>query len=63
MALLSCVGEDILLPDELSCPEYEVTSDLDDRTKMQKNPDPTLVFESTQVNAYPVKSFFLIVFC
>ena len=31
MALLSSVGEDILLPDELSCPEYEISSDLADK--------------------------------
>ena len=26
MALLSSVGEDILLPDQLSCPEYEIST-------------------------------------
>ena len=25
------MGEDILLPDELSCPEYEISSDLADK--------------------------------
>ena len=28
VALLSCVGEDILLPDELACPEYIISSEL-----------------------------------
>ena len=51
VALLSCVGEDILLPDELSCPEYEITSDLEDRSKVQKNAESTLVFESAQVQS------------
>jgi hypothetical protein len=31
VALLSCVGEDILLPDELACPEYIISSELSEK--------------------------------
>jgi len=44
VALLSSVGEDILLPDELSCPEYEITSDLGDKGRNDE------VGESSSVN-------------
>jgi hypothetical protein len=38
VALLSCVGEDILLPDELACPEYIISSELSEKVPV---PFPT----------------------
>ena len=43
VSLLSSVGEDILFPDELSCPEYEISSDLVEKRHIQSSDLPVIL--------------------
>jgi hypothetical protein len=43
VALLSCVGEDILLPDELACPEYIISSELSEKVPYPTQPQVLLL--------------------
>ena len=59
VALLSSVGEDILLPDELACPEYEVSSDhLGDKNRI-RDTQPSSIFRAQVIGFFKLYLFTL----
>jgi hypothetical protein len=57
VALLSCVGEDILLPDELACPEYIISSELSEKVPHPTQPPVLLLMPPVSLRCWYTVAF------